>query len=276
MTTNNYPYQANFETYLKQVALAPITISEYSSTLIDLFEYLSNFNHGYQKDHRVNQLYDRDIQQYMNMLVSERNITNTTYNKVLSHLNIYFKYLFSHDFTQKLPTLNLKGKERQLPSSVSLKWLKELPNIITDDQVHIYTRLVLLLISKGYSIKEFLQPGFYKEFEQIKWQGFEQPFINQFKAFIEPIQVRQSSPDIFLKQRFAGDPHITLAGIHKYLKPDEKKLGMPLKPSQLFQSYVVDYFLKHPDLSDTKLSSNLRLDMVSVLYYHQLIHKMNH
>ncbi|MBW1605553.1 phage integrase N-terminal SAM-like domain-containing protein [Lactobacillus sp. Sy-1] len=275
MTVNNYPYQKNFEAYLHQVALAQITIDEYSATLVDLFEYLSNFNAGYQKDHRVSELFDRDIQQYMNMLVDERNITNTTYNKVLSHLNIYFKYLFTQELTQKLPTLNLKGKERKTPASVSVKWLQELPVILADDQVHIYTRLVLLLISKGYNLKEFLQPGFYRAFEQIKWTPDEQAFIDQFQTFIAPIRVRQNSPDIFLKQRFAGDPHITLQGIHKYLKPDEQKIGMQLKPSQLFQSYVVDYILKHPRLSDTDLSETLRLDMVSILYYRKLIHNLD-
>ncbi|MHA8111151.1 phage integrase N-terminal SAM-like domain-containing protein [Lactobacillaceae bacterium Melli_B4] len=274
MPTNNYPYQAEFINYLKQTDLAPITIREYSSTLIDLFEYLSNFNQGYQQDHRVSQLFDRDIQQYMDMLVNKRNITNTTYNKVLSHLNIYFKYLFSHDFTQKLPTLNLKGRERKPLASVSVKWLQQLPYILADDRVHIYTRLVLLLISKGYNLKEFLQPNFYREFDQIKWSPDEQVFIDKFKNFIGPIQARQSSPDIFLKQRFAGDPHITLPGIHKYLKPDEKKIGMTLKPSQLFQSYVVAYILDHPNLSDTELSTNLRLDMLSILYYHNLIQKI--
>ncbi|UQS86568.1 phage integrase N-terminal SAM-like domain-containing protein [Nicoliella spurrieriana] len=276
MSVNNYPYQKNFELYLHQVPLAQITIDEYSATLIDLFEYLSNFNRGYQRDHRVSELFDRDVQQYMNMLVSERNITNTTYNKVLSHLNIYFKYLFTQDLTQKLPTLTLKGKERKTPASVSVKWLNELPVIIADDRIHIYTRLVMLLISKGYNLKEFLQPGFYHEFEQIQWSPSEQEFINKFKAFIGPIQIRQSSSDIFLKQRFAGDPHITIQGIHKYLKPDEQKIGMQLKPSQLFQSYIVDYILKHPRLSDTELSEHLRLDMVSILYYRKLIHNLEH
>ncbi|GLB46885.1 integrase [Philodulcilactobacillus myokoensis] len=273
MTTNQYPYQKNFELYLNQQHLAQITIDEYSNTMADLFNYLSNFNVGYQRNHHVNQLFDRDIEQYMQMLVIKRKITNTTYNKILSHINNYFKYLFTHQFTDKLPTLNLKGKNRKKPERITIKWITNLQTILEDSNIHPYTKLTLLLISKGYSVKEFLQPKFYHELKLTKWNQYEEKFLNQFKNFIIPIQQKQNSRDIFLKQRFSNDPHITLPGLHKYLKPDAEYLGISLSPSKLFQSYIIYFILHHPKFDHNQLSSKLNLDATSVIYYQHLAEK---
>ncbi|TPR13894.1 phage integrase N-terminal SAM-like domain-containing protein [Apilactobacillus timberlakei] len=274
MTTNNYPYQKSFEKNLNINGLAKVTIKEYTSTLIDMFEYLSNFNIGYQKNHHVNQLFDRDIQQYMNMLVEKRQINNSTYNKVLSHINIYFKYLFSHDFSDKLPTLTLKGRDRNKESKINIKWIEQMPNILNDPNVHPYTKMTLLLISKGFKSSEFLKINFYRVFKKINFNSYEKKFINQYNNFIKPIQGKQSSKDIFLKQRIANDPHLTLPGLHKYLKPSEEYLSFSLNPTDLFQGYILNYVIKNPGENEFELSNHLNLDLASVIYYKKLSTKI--
>lgn len=268
--TNAYPYQDTFKLYLQQQELATATIAEYDSVLTDLFNYLSNFNAGYQQDHRVSTLLDRDVEQYLAMLINQRHVTNGTYNKMLSHINIYFKYLFTHNLITHYPTLMLKGKSHDDLKTPSTKWLHLMPDILADQQLAVYTRLTLLLISHFYTTKEFLAPNFYQQFQPQAFNADEQTFWATYQRFIQPLQARHHSHDLFLKQRLSGDPHLTSAGLHKYLKPDEKRLGFPLIPTRLFQSAVINDLLQHPELSDADFSERLRLDPQSLAYYRQL------
>lgn len=267
---NAYPYQEAFDQYLKMQELAPLTITEYHSVLADLFNYLSNFNEGYRRDHRVTTLLDRDVEQYLAMLTNQRQVTPGTYNKMLSHINIYFKYLFTHDLIQHYPTLTLKGRSRETLKTPTTKWLYLMPDILENDELSYYTRLTLLLTRHFYTVTELLTPGFYRQLPSLQLDADEQRFWGAFQQFIEPIQLKQNSKDIFLKQRLAGDPHLTSAGLHKYLKPDENLLGMSLAPTQLYQSAVVDYLLTHPTEKTSQLTQILRLDPQSLAYYQQL------
>ena len=267
---NAYPYQDSFETMLAGQDLAPITITEYRSVLTDLFNYLSLFNVGYQRDHRVDSLFDRDIEQYLGMVLKERHITNGTYNKLLSHINVYFKYLFTHQLISQYPTVTLKGKSKADLQPPAVKWLYLLPEILADPTLSFYTRLTLMLIHQGFTVSELLTPGFYQQLDPATFTTDEQRFWQAFQQFIKPIQERQKTADIFLKQRFSNDPHLTLPGLHKYLKPDEAKLGMPLSPTKLYQSVVVDYLMNHPKVDDQTLASQFRLDPQSIDYYRKL------
>ncbi|MCH5462876.1 site-specific integrase [Lactobacillus sp. LC28-10] len=268
--TNAYPYQEVFEAYLHRQELAQPTIVEYRSVLTDLFSFLSNFNVGYQADHRVATLLDRDVEQYLAMLVNQRQVTNGTYNKMLSHINIYFKYLFTHDLITHYPTLTLKGKSHDDLKAPTTKWLHLMPSILANQQLAVYTRLTLLLSSHFYTISEFLTPGFNQQLDIQNFKTHEQAFWQEYQRFIEPLQERQHSRDLFLKQRLDGDPHLTAAGLHKYLKPDEKLLGFSLTPTRLYQSAILDFLLQHPRLTDQQLSEKLRLDPQSLNYYRQL------
>ncbi|KID42592.1 site-specific integrase [Fructilactobacillus fructivorans] len=271
--TNNYPYQDHFERYLRKKELSGITIREYSKTLSDLFNYLSNFNVGYQQDHRVSQIFDRDIEQYLDMIVSKRNNGNNTYNKILSQINVYFKFLFNDNLNTHLPTINIKSKDKNEHTSYITKWLYSLPVILEDNELHYYTRMTLLLISKGYQSSEFLLPGFYQELDHIKFSSEERTFLSQFMTFITPLQIRHHTKDLFLKQRIAKDCHITSAGLHKYLKPDSEYLQMNLSPKYLYQSFVINYLSQHQKDNDKTLSRNLRMDPASLLYYQKLAQK---
>nr|WP_173021193.1 phage integrase N-terminal SAM-like domain-containing protein [Secundilactobacillus folii] len=267
---NAYPYQDTFEQYLNHQELAQATIAEYRSVLSDLFNFLSTFNEGYQNDHRVATLMDRDVEQYLAMLVNQRQVTNGTYNKMLSHINIYFKYLFTHDLIQHYPTLTLKGKSHDDLKPPTIKWLHLMPEILANHQLAIYTRLTLLMSEHFYTVKEFLQPGFYQQFDSQALTKEERHFWAEYRRFITPLQERQHSRDLFLKQRLDGDPHLTAAGLHKYLKPDEKILGFSLTPTRLYQSAVVEFLLQHPTMPNEALSQLLRLDPQSLDYYRRL------
>ncbi|MCT6822408.1 MAG: phage integrase N-terminal SAM-like domain-containing protein [Apilactobacillus sp.] len=271
---NNYPYQDSFTKHLSSKDLSEVTIDEYNKILTELFNYLSEFNKGYQSDHRVENLFNRDIEEYLNMLLNNRQISNSTYNKILSHINVYFNYLFTHNLNSNLPTIELKGLKKTSKEDVNVKWINELDSILKNNNVHFYARMTMLLTSKGYKSEEFLQTGFYKQLDSINFTENELIFKTSFDEFIKPIQEKQRSSDIFLKQRLSKQPNITIQGLHKYLKPSEDVLNMSLNPSTLFQSYIVFYIQKNPNLNDIDLSTHLNLDLSSINYYKQLAAKL--
>ncbi|GAA6114670.1 phage integrase N-terminal SAM-like domain-containing protein [Apilactobacillus apinorum] len=271
---NNYPYQDSFEKNLLSKDLSKVTIDEYNKILAELFNYLSEFNKGYQSDHRVENLFNRDIEAYLNMLLTNRQISNSTYNKILSHINVYFNYLFTHNLNSNLPTIELKGLKKASKEDINVKWINELDSILMNNNVHFYARMTMLLTSKGYKSEEFLQKGFYKQLSSIDFNENELKFKSSFDEFIKPIQEKQSSSDIFLKQRLSEQPNITIQGLHKYLKPSEDVLNISLNPSTLFQSYIVFYIQKNPNLNDIELSTHLNLDLSSINYYKQLAYKL--
>lgn len=271
---NNYPYQDSFEKNLLSKDLSKVTIDEYNKILAELFNYLSEFNKGYQSDHRVENLFNRDIEAYLNMLLTNRQISSSTYNKILSHINVYFNYLFTHNLNSNLPTIELKGLKKASKEDINVKWINELDSILMNNNVHFYARMTMLLTSKGYKSEEFLQKGFYKQLSSIDFNENELKFKSSFDEFIKPIQEKQSSSDIFLKQRLSEQPNITIQGLHKYLKPSEDVLNISLNPSTLFQSYIVFYIKKNPNLNDIELSTHLNLDLSSINYYKKLAYKL--
>jgi len=265
-----YPYQDAFNRTLADRSMATATRDEYTATLKDFFHYLENFNPTYQRDHRVNQLQTPDVEQYLAMLVDARQIQNQTYNKILSHLNVYFKFLFSHRWTPYLPTLDLKSKPKQAAQPINYRWVDTLDDFLADQRLHVYTRLTLLLIAHGYPVQVFLQPDFTAKLTTTDWPTADQSFLQEFRAFVTPLQDRFQTGDWFLKQRAAADPHLTLPGLHKYLKPDESIVGFALSPTVLYQGYLVNYLRRHPQKTDREVIATLHLEPDSIDYYRRL------
>lgn len=273
----DFPYTDRFSHYLKHDRLlADNTINDINHDVADLFNYLRHFNVLYQVNPDLDQLEETDIRAYFNMLQVERNIKNTTYNKVLTHLTTYFNFLFQNKLTTSLPTIGLKGLKRQTDDSLPLNWVDQLPLLLSDDSLSYYGRLVLLLTSHFYTVKEMLQPGFYQILDRESWLDFEQAFLAEFKNHQADLQARQNSLELFLKQRLnLANPTLTLPALHKYLKQDQAQLSFSFKPSQLYQNAVCYFLVSHQDLSDQQLATRLRLDLTSLNYYRQLNQRLN-
>lgn len=273
----DFPYTDRFSHYLKHDRLlADNTINDINHDVADLFNYLRHFNVLYQVNPDLDQLEETDIRAYFNMLQVERNIKNTTYNKVLTHLTTYFNFLFQNKLTTSLPTIGLKGLKRQTDDSLPLNWVDQLPLLLSDNSLSYYGRLVLLLTSHFYTVKEMLQPGFYQILDRESWLDFEQAFLAEFKNHQADLQARQNSLELFLKQRLnLANPTLTLPALHKYLKQDQAQLSFSFKPSQLYQNAVCYFLVSHQDLSDQQLATRLRLDLTSLNYYRQLNYRLN-
>ncbi|KRM11538.1 site-specific integrase [Paucilactobacillus suebicus] len=272
----NYPYQTQFLTFLKNQQLSRLTVTAYDQSITDFFNYLAVNNEGFAANPSLDNIFDRDIESYFASLTTERHSQNTTKNKILSHINRYFKYLFTHQLTTHLPTIDIHGNKRNIDQQFATKWLTQLEDILADNHIHFYTRMTLFLISHGYQSSEFLQPNFYLVYDQLLPQNeFEKNFISTFNAYISPIQASQNSKDIFLKQRLnLKSPQLSSAALHKYLDRDANYLGFSISPAKLYQSYVLMTLAKQQQSTDTQLEETLRMDPQSLLYYKQLLLSM--
>ncbi|WP_267201849.1 site-specific integrase [Limosilactobacillus kribbianus] len=270
----DYPYQKQFQHFLRDSQhLAPLTISTYDTSLTNFFAYLRANRPAFARDPRLANLTESDVRDYFNTLRTQQKITLSTYNKILSHLNRYFRYLFTHQLITTYPTLTLHGRAVDPNQRVNTKWLGKLDDILADDQLTYYTRMVLLVSKHGFTVGEFLRPGFARVFNQVELTSpAERSFYQRYQEFIHPLQARQNSTDLFLKQRYQPDnPRLTNAGLHKYLKQDEAYLGFHLAPKYLHQSYILTQLAAHQDWSDRQLMEALKLDPSSLLYYQRLL-----
>lgn len=272
----NYPYQDRFRLFLTQQGLAPLTIKTYDATLTHFFNFLLRERPQFAADPRLKNLSEADTRAFLNALKEDEKITLSTYNKNLSHLNRYFRYLFTHQLISIYPTLTIHGKATSPNKRLTTKWIDKLPEILQDDHIHFYSRMTLFLSRKGFTVSEFLAPGFEQVWNKIvPASPEEQKFIADFNKFIKPLQDLQKSPQIFLKQRFSSDkPALSNAGLHKYLRRDEEYLDFSLAPKFLHQAYILYELNHHPELSDHQLMEKLRLDPQSLLYYQKQL--INH
>ena len=265
-----FPYEKQFRFYLYHRNLEEITINDICHDVADLFNYLRHFNLSYQDQPQLDNIHEADIRDYFNMLQSKRSIKNTTYNKVLTHLNTYFSFLFSQRYTTTLPTLQLKGLHRQSLSQIPLNWCDNLANLLQNKQLSFYTRMVLLCSAHFFTVQEFMAPNFYKVLNKITLQPMEQAFLAEYTAAYAELRQLQECKDLFLKKRInLAAPRLSLPGLHKYLKADQKHAPFPLIPRELYRNAVCAYILHHQSLSDAELCHHLRLTPTSLNYYRQ-------
>lgn len=271
----DYPYQEQFERYLKDVKkLKDSTIADFYNDLTDFFNYESHFNRTYQEVGLVKVLRENDVRDYLEMLSIKREYKNTTYNKVLSHLNIYFIFLFTIKASADLPTINIHGKKRSTELAVPLNWTDDLETYLADERLTDYTRLIMLLTARFYSVKEMMAEGFYRVLEHEDFTPSQATFYQDFRQRQATMRLRQACDDLFLKQHIRPDaPRLTIYALHKYLNKDTATLGFKPAPREMLQAAVMNFIIQNQSLSDTQLMNIMHLPPQSLAYYRNLILK---
>lgn len=255
-----------------------MTVTTYRASLTAFFTFLRANRAAFAHDPVVSKITEADVRAYFSYLKEERRATLATTNKVLSHLNRYFRYLFTHQLITAYPTLTLHGALAKPAPRVGQAWLGKLDELLASDQLHFYSRLVLFLSARGFTSNEFLAPDFGRILaREAPRSAAEERFLAAFTAFHAPLAARQNCEDPFLKVRVNRDhPHLTSAGLHKYLTPDEQLVGFSLSPRDLHQGFVLNQLRHHRDWSDQQLEQGLRLDPASLLYYRRLLLNADH
>ncbi|GBG94864.1 integrase [Ligilactobacillus salitolerans] len=272
-----FPYEQRFRRYLQNdKLLAPVTADDLCHDVSDLFNYLRTFNESYRTKASLSVLEESDISEYLIMLQTKRQIKNTTYNKVLTHLNTYFKFLFKYKLSTSLPTVTLQGQPRQQAEITDLYgWEDELPAYLELTAISSYTKMLLLLLAHFYPITEMTAPNFQGSLAKEHWAKFEQAFLKRFAQELEPRQKMQQCSDLFLKQRVdLAAPRLSVAGLHKILKRDQPQINLPLAPRKLYQAAILRCLNETQNLTDDQLCQKMRFDYASLNYYRTLAAKL--
>lgn len=270
---SSYPAEQGFTNFLTNQGLATSTIDSYGQTIRQLLAFLAADRPEALVD-SLNSVSTTDLRAYLNYLQTQRKITLNSYNKILAQLNRYFTYLFENQLIEHYPTLPLHGKAVKATARThSGEWLNKLPRILADQHVSFYTRLTLLLLAHGFTVREFLQPGFVQSCRQLKpVVSGEQQFWTAFAAFHQPLAVKQQCDDLFLKQRTdLANPRLTNPALHKYLHSDERYLGMELSPAKLHQDYLLIKLQALQGQPTSVIMQKLNLTPASLLYYQRLL-----
>lgn len=274
MTTKDFPYKRAYIDYLTNKRhLEKISIETSTKTIDDFFQYTEKFNPAYQDDPRVETIVENDVKTYLSMIDNNRDLEDTTYNKYVSNLNQYFEFLFGYKLKKDLPTFKIRRKKIIRNPHLSDKWLQDLDKILVNPNIHIYTKMILLLTSYGFSYKSFLSPGFYRVYNNINFK--EKSFVDSFNGYIAPLQTMHESKDLFLKQNIVLDqsPNLSIHYLYKYLRADSNKLGYSLNFGDLYASYVLSFIKVHPKFSSAELQEHLKLDPKTLEYYQSLLKK---
>lgn len=272
-----FPYEDRFRNYLNYDRnVENNTREDICRDVSNLFKHLRSFNAIYRDNPNLSKLSSSDIRDYLNMLQVRKNIKNSTYNKHLTHLNVYFSFLFDQRLSSSLPTLPLKGLKRSNEILVPLNWVEDIHDFLKNDKLSYYTRMLLLLLTHYYSISQVLQPGFYEVLTTEVFNSQEQLFIKEFNNHMDPLRKKQNSRDLFLKSRVNfADPHLSLPGLHRYLKKDQQYCYIALIPRKLYQAVIFNAILTKQNLTDQQLATELHLDLTSLAYYRQELLKLD-
>lgn len=268
------PYLTGFEANLKTRHISDKAHTEYMNSLNDFFNYTIQHNNDYKISEDIKDVHEMDVRLFKNFMLDNLQLSPSTINKVISNLNVYFKYLFSTKKTPEIPTLNINSvtvpKQSDFPVEVFLK----LPEYLKTD-LSIYTRLLILIIAKGFNYKEAMQADFYKKFNQLSFDKDELQFLNLYKAYIEPYRSYWNNDNLFLsRNRGANTPLLTVPAIHRDLKKDSESTGLDLSPKKLYTTFIL-LALSTKELSTDQQRALDALDTPSLMYYRRLKRETN-
>ncbi|GEO77734.1 site-specific recombinase XerD [Companilactobacillus mindensis DSM 14500] len=269
------PYLSGFEAYLKTRNISPKAHTEYMNSLTDFFNYTIQHNNDYKISEDIKDVHEMDVRLFKNFMLENLQLSASTINKVISNLNVYFKYLFGVKKTPEIPTLNINSvtvpKQTDFPTVVFLK----LPEYLKMD-LSIYTRLLILIISKGFNYKEALKPDFYQKFQQLDFDTAQKQFLSQYRDYIEPYKTFWDNDNLFLsRNRGANTPLLTVSALHRDLKRDSDATKLDLAPKKLYTTFIL-LALSTKELSTDQQRALDALDTPSLMYYRRLKRETNY
>lgn len=268
------PYLTGFNAYLKTRHISERAHTEYMNSLNDFFSYTIQHNEDYKISEDIKDVHEMDVRLFKNFMMENLHLSPSTINKVISNLNVYFKYLFSLKKTPEIPTLNINSVVVPQQSDFPIEVFQNLPKYLNAD-LSIYTRLLILIIAKGFSYKDALEPGFYLTFNQLEFTTLEKKFLESYQAFVTPLQSHWNNKNLFLsRNKGANSPLLTVPALHRDLKRDSETTNLDLSPKKLYTTFIL-MALSTKDLSDDQERALNALETASLLYYRRLKRELN-
>ncbi|MQS76896.1 phage integrase N-terminal SAM-like domain-containing protein [Companilactobacillus halodurans] len=268
------PFLTGFEAYLKTRHISKKAHTEYLNSLTDFFNYTIQHNTDYKISEDIKDVHEMDVRLFKNFMLDNLKLSPSTINKVISNLNVYFKYLFSVKKTPEIPTLNINSVAVRPQSDFPVQVFLRLPEYLKAD-LSIYTRLLILIVSKGFNYKEAMEADFYQKFEQLNFDKEESQFLNLYKNYIQPYRDFWDNDNLFLsRNKAANTPLLTVTALHRDLKRDSDSTGLDLAPKKLYTTFIL-LALSTNVLSKDQQRALDALDTPSLMYYRRLKRETN-
>ncbi|KRK65529.1 site-specific recombinase XerD [Companilactobacillus tucceti DSM 20183] len=268
------PYKVGFDAYLKTRNISKRANIEYTNSLNDFFAFVIEHNAEYKITEDIKDVHELDVREFKNFMLTNLELSPSTVNKVISNLNVYFKYIFGIKKSIEIPTLYVNSVTVPKQSDFPIEVFLELPKYL-NKEISVYTRLLILIISKGFNYKEALAPDFYKKFKNLEFAQFEKRFLNIYQAFIEPYKSYWHDDNLFLnRNKAANTPLLSVPALHRDLKNDSQELSLDLSPKKLYTTFIL-IALSTKQISKDQQRALDALDTASILYYRRLKRETN-
>lgn len=260
-----YPYEHEFFEYCK-------TEKHYTDgTMLIVTRSIQTFWNYYKtsdndSETKLNNIQASDIQNFLNSLETKLNLKKNTINKYLSHIRLYFTFLYSHHLIDNYPMLEINGRKFNRKHIYVINWMDKLPQIAKIPNIHPVTIKMMIGISLGYLPEEVLRLRYDDVFPQINSYELRR-YLKLNCDF-----TNDDNPYILSKKKggfYASDFHLA-----QEAKPDRDLIGMDITLQNLRLSYVYS-ILNNKNLTDEQLQRKLKVNAKSLLYYRQNMARYN-
>ena len=260
----NYPYEREFTTYCKnEKNYSDLTMLIVNKSLTNFWKY---FEAGNDAGTPLSEIKAADIQNYLNNLETNLKLKENTINKYLSHIRVYFTFLYSHHFITDYPMVEINGRKFNRKHTYVINWMDKLPDIAKIPNIHPETVFMMLGISLGYLPDQVLKLRYNDVATRINSYTLRQYLKNHVNFSID------ENPYILGKKYggyYASDFHLA-----QKVRPDRELIGMDITLQNLRLSYVYS-ILSRKYLTDEDLLRILKVDIKSLVYYRQNMMRYN-
>lgn len=250
-----YPYQKRFVDYCKKerkLTDSSIVITEKS--IQTFWNYYAN---GID-DASIDNVTETDLRNFLNSLETELNFKKNTINKYLSHLKVYFAYLYSRHLIKNYPILMINGRYWSRKHDVVINWMDKLPEIAKIDGLNPLTVKFMIGIYLGYEPKEVLHLRYKTAIHELKNDDLKQ-YLKVHCDFSHG-----DNPYIIAKK--GGGAYASDFNLARKIEPDREVLGIPLTLQSLRLSYIYSY-IADESKTDEEIRQILHINQKSLLYY---------
>lgn len=260
----NYPYEKEFQNYCKKIKhYADSTLLIVNRSIITFWNFFKNSTN---EEPSLSEIQASDIQNFLNSLEEKLHLKESTINKYISHIRLYFSFLYSHHLIEFYPMLEINGRKFNRQKVYVIDWMEKFPEIIKIPNIHPETIMMMVGISQGFNPNEVLKLRYFDIINKI--------LNTDVKDYIKThLNFEKDDNPYILGKKFGGyypsDFHLA-----QRCFPDRKLIGMDITLQNLRLSFVYS-ILNRKNMTDDKLEKILRVDSKSLFYYRENMMRYN-
>lgn len=253
-----YPYQKAFQRYCKQERHYADSTMQIVNLSINVF--WRYFQGGSDEEPSIKEIQAANIQEFLDSLETNLDLKKNTINKYLSHIRLYFTFLYSHGLIDHYPMLEINGRKFNRQRRYVINWMPYIPKIAAIKNIHPETIMMLVAIAQGFTPNQALKLRYSSVIG-----GVTDP---KLKYYIKShLNFEQDDDPYILGKKFGGFYSSDFHLIQK-VKPDRKLLGMELTLQSLRLDYVYS-LLSQGKMTDDELMQKLHINAKTLVYYRQ-------